>query len=84
MGSKTLASATKSWTGHTLGAAGIVEAVLCLDTLRTGFIAGTRNTTRVEGNFPLLTESRQTSVSTALSNSFGFGGNNCTLVFGKL
>ena len=83
MGSKTLATATKSWTGHTLGAAGIVEAILCLDTLRTGFVAGTRNTTRVEDDFPLLTESIETSVSTALSNSFGFGGNNCTLVFGK-
>lgn len=79
----TLASATKSWTGHTLGAAGIVEAVLCLDALRTGFVPGTRNTKNVEADFSLLLDSQQTNVSTALSNSFGFGGNNCSVVFGK-
>ncbi len=83
MGSNTLASATKSWTGHTLGAAGIVEAVLCLDALHTGFVPGTRNTREVEDGFPLLLESRQQSVATALSNSFGFGGNNCSLIFGR-
>jgi len=79
----TLASATKSWTGHTLGAAGIVEAILCLDALKTGFVPGTRNTQSVEDNFPLLLESTEANICTALSNSFGFGGNNCTLVFGK-
>ena len=83
MSAKTLASATKSWTGHTLGAAGIVEAILCLDSLKTGFVPGTRNTQSVEDNFPLLLESVEANISTALSNSFGFGGNNCTLVFGK-
>ena len=83
MSAKTLASATKSWTGHTLGAAGIVEAILCLDALKTGFVPGTRNTQSVEDNFPLLLESTEANICTALSNSFGFGGNNCTLVFGK-
>ena len=83
MSAKTLASATKSWTGHTLGAAGIVEAVLCLDALQTGFVPGTRNTQTVEDNFPLLLESIEANPAIALSNSFGFGGNNCTLVFGK-
>lgn len=83
MAGNTLASATKSWTGHTLGAAGIVEAVLCLDALSTGFVPGTRNTTQVEADFSLLLDSQQVTVTTALSNSFGFGGNNCSVVFGK-
>jgi len=83
LGNHTLASATKSWTGHTLGAAGIVEAVLCLDALATGFVPGTRNTTDVEADFSLLLDSQQANVRTALSNSFGFGGNNCSVVFGK-
>jgi len=83
MSSKTLTSATKSWTGHTLGAAGIVEAILCLDALKTGFVPGTRNTGSVEDNFPLLLESTEANLATALSNSFGFGGNNCTLIFGR-
>lgn len=79
----TLASATKSWTGHTLGAAGIVEAILCFEALCTGFVPGTRNTRDVENGFPLLLESAERELSTALSNSFGFGGNNCSVVFGK-
>ena len=83
LSSNTLASATKSWTGHTLGAAGIVEAVLCLDALSTGFVPGTRNTTDVEADFSLLLDSQQRTIKTALSNSFGFGGNNCSVVFGK-
>jgi len=83
MREKTLASATKSWTGHTLGAAGIVEAILCLDALKTGFVPGTRNTRSIEDNFPLLLDSCEVNISTALSNSFGFGGSNCSLVFGK-
>ena len=83
MSPTTSASATKSWTGHALGAAGIVEAVLCLDALATGFVPGTRNTQTVEGDFSLLLDSEERSIATALSNSFGFGGNNCTVVFGK-
>ena len=79
----TLASATKSWTGHALGAAGIVEAVLCLDALHTGFVPGTRNTTQIEGDLPLLLESQEQNLTTTLSNSFGFGGNNCSVVFGR-
>ena len=83
MDDHTLASATKSWTGHTLGAAGIVEAVICLDALKTGFVPGTLNTCEVENDFPLLIDSQQKEIVTALSNSFGFGGNNCSVVFGK-
>jgi len=78
----TLASATKGWTGHTLGAAGIVESVLCLEALQTGLLPGTRNTELSAAPFPLLLEGRQTSIRTALTNSFGFGGNNCSVIFG--
>jgi len=79
----TLASATKSWTGHTLGAAGIVEAVLCLDALATGFVPGTRNTREPEDDFPLQLDNVEAPIRTALSNSFGFGGNNCSVLFGR-
>ena len=78
---RTLFSATKGWTGHALGAAGIVEAVLCLNAIATGLVPGTRNTTNAEEQIDLLLENQQADVRTALSNSFGFGGNNCSVVF---
>ncbi|MEM1231032.1 MAG: beta-ketoacyl-ACP synthase [Pseudomonadota bacterium] len=80
-GPSTVASATKGWTGHTLGAAGIVECVLCLEALRSGVLPGTRNTVAAEAPFELLLENTQREITTALSNSFGFGGNNCSVVF---
>ena len=83
LSSRTLASATKGWTGHALGAAGIVEAVLCLDALATGFVPGTANTRRAEGPCDILLESREQAVARVLTNSFGFGGNNCSVVFAR-
>jgi 3-oxoacyl-[acyl-carrier-protein] synthase-1 len=81
----TRASSTKGWTGHTLGAAGIVEAVLTLLAIEHAFVPGTLNTTTLDAvcgpQLALANESR--AIRTALSNSFGFGGNNCTLVFGR-
>lgn len=82
-GSTVLASGTKGWTGHALGAAGLVEAVLCLDALTTGFVPGTRNTVTVDAPFELLLDSVEQPLQAALSNSFGFGGSNCALVFGR-
>ena len=81
--STALASATKGWTGHALGAAGMVEAILCLDALATGFVPGTRNTACVDAPFELLLDNVEQRLETVLSNSFGFGGTNCTLVFGR-
>lgn len=78
-----LASATKGWTGHALGAAGMVEAVLCLEALGTGLVPGTRNTVDTDAPFDLLLENVERPVRTALTNSFGFGGNNCTVVFSR-
>ena len=76
-------SSTKGWTGHALGAAGIVEAVACFLALQYGFIPGTLNTNaldaRMESNIVLQT--RAARLRRVLSNSFGFGGSNCSLVF---
>ena len=78
-------SSTKGWTGHALGAAGLVEAVITAMSIREGFVPGTLNCTNVDpairGNVELA--GRATSVRHAMSNSFGFGGSNCALVFGS-
>src|SRR5579884_971202 len=79
----TLASSTKGWTGHTLGAAGIVEAVATLIAIARGFVPGTRNSQALDPvcGPQIVLDNRARRVRTALSNSFGFGGNNCCLVF---
>ena len=80
-----LASSTKGWTGHTLGAAGIVEAVMTLLALERGLVPGTLN---LETPDPacgpqIMIDNRERAISVALSNSFGFGGNNCCLAFAR-
>lgn len=77
------AASTKGWTGHTLGAAGIVEAVIALEALSSGQLPGTLNLENPDPAlaFPICAENRQADVQSVLSNSFGFGGNNCSLVF---
>ena len=79
-------SATKGWTGHTLGAAGLVEALITAMGIREGFIPGTLNCVHVDpairGNVELA--GRDAQLRTAISNSFGFGGSNCALVFGSV
>jgi 3-oxoacyl-[acyl-carrier-protein] synthase-1 len=81
----TRASSTKGWTGHTLGAAGIVEAVIALIAMQEGFAPGTLNARELDPDcgpqIRLLNET--TDVRVALSNSFGFGGSNCSLLFGR-
>ncbi|TCJ15782.1 beta-ketoacyl-[acyl-carrier-protein] synthase family protein [Parasulfuritortus cantonensis] len=83
-GSATPCSSTKGWTGHTLGAAGITEALLSCLCLREGRLPASLNTVTVDPDFKMnvLLESRDQPVRHVLSNSFGFGGNNCSLVFG--
>lgn len=81
--SKTLFSATKGWTGHTLGAAGIVESILAINTLLTGFLPGTMNTETLEPGLSLELDSRIVDASVVMSNSFGFGGNNCSVILGQ-
>ena len=85
-GERVACSSTKGWTGHTLGAAGIVEAVISLLCLRHGFVPGSLNLERVDpelrSRIALLPEERP--LARVMSNSFGFGGSNCSLLFGTL
>jgi len=77
-------SSTKSLSGHSLGAAGVHEAIYCLLMMRDGFMAGSANIDEVDPacrDFPILRETRRARVDTVMSNSFGFGGANATLVF---
>ncbi len=82
---RTRASSTKGWTGHTLGAAGILESVVCLLAMEHGLIPGTLN---CEDPDPvcgpqIALRNETADVRIALSNSFGFGGSNCTLAFAR-
>ncbi|OAX54095.1 beta-ketoacyl-ACP synthase I [Xanthomonas graminis] len=80
-------SSTKALSGHSLGAASVHEAIYCLLMMRDGFIAGSANIDaldpRAEG-FPIVRESREATLRTVMSNSFGFGGTNAALVFGRV
>ena len=84
-GPDTPCSSTKGWTGHTLGAAGITEAILIHLCLEHGLIPGTLNTRRRDPklNAGIVLENRDRPLRLALSNSFGFGGANCSLLFGR-
>lgn len=85
-GTRTPASSTKGWTGHTLGAAGITEALIGALCLTQGFIPGTLNCQRLDPALcgHVLCENQIRPVRRVLSNIFGFGGNNCCLVLGVL
>ncbi|CAL9420881.1 3-oxoacyl-[acyl-carrier-protein] synthase 2 [Streptomyces sp. enrichment culture] len=80
-------TAPKGVLGHTLGAAGAIEAVLALCTLRDGVVPAVAHTTAVDpelaGLDVVLGEAREERPSYVLSNSFGFGGHNCALVLGR-
>lgn len=81
----TRASSTKGWTGHALGAAGIVEAVISFLAMEGSYTPGTLNARDLDpacGPQIRLTN-EAADVRVVLSNSFGFGGSNCTLVFGR-
>jgi 3-oxoacyl-[acyl-carrier-protein] synthase II len=82
-------SATKSMTGHLLGAAGAIEAIACISSIRDGIIPPTINTTHLDPAIPgtlkiLLGEAMEVPVSVAMSNTFGFGGHNGIVVFRKV
>lgn len=78
-------SSTKGGIGHLLGGAGAVEAVVCLMALRGGFIPPCVNVETPDPacTFDLIREPRAAVLRTALTNSFGFGGSNATLIFGQ-
>jgi len=83
-GTRTPCSSTKGWTGHTLGAAGIVEAAICLLAREQGFMPRSLNTREKDPALKadVLMAARTAPVDYALSNSFGFGGTNCSVLFG--
>ncbi len=80
----THASSTKGWTGHTLGAAGITEAVITLLALESSLAPGTLNCAEVDAACgpQIRLENAERELRYALSHSFGFGGSNCALLFG--
>ncbi|HWZ64372.1 MAG TPA: beta-ketoacyl-[acyl-carrier-protein] synthase family protein [Steroidobacteraceae bacterium] len=83
LGPRVPGSSTKGATGHTLGAAGALEAVICALALRHGVMPGGVNTQTVDPALPVsyLTASRRAPLKAVMSNSFGFGGSNCSLIF---
>jgi 3-oxoacyl-[acyl-carrier-protein] synthase-1 len=78
-------SSTKGATGHALGAAGALEAVICALALQEGIMPGGLNTREPDAALPInyLLRNHRASFARALSNSFGFGGANCALLFAR-
>ena len=79
-------SSTKALSGHSLGAASVHEAIYCLLMMKGGFLAGSANIGELDpacASYPILRESRNAELNTVLSNSFGFGGTNGSLVLGR-
>ena len=83
-GDRVACSSTKGATGHTLGAAGAIEAVICTLALANDLLPGSPHTETLDPGIPLqyLLRARPGKLRRALSNSFGFGGSNCSLVLG--
>jgi len=79
-------SSTKSLSGHSLGAAGVHEAIYSLIMLENGFIAGSVNIENIDEeakSFPIIEKNEPFNLRRVLSNSFGFGGTNATLILEK-
>jgi len=83
-GQRVPGSSTKGATGHTLGAAGALEAVICALAIGDELLPGSPGTENVDPAIAVdyLLQARPGKVRHALSNSFGFGGSNCSLIFG--
>ncbi len=82
-------SATKSMTGHLLGAAGAIEGILCIKAINHGIIPPTINTETLDAEIPkglniITKHAVQKTVNIAMSNTFGFGGHNSIVVFRKV
>lgn len=80
-------SATKSMTGHSLGAAGVQESIYSLIMMNEGFVAPSINITELDPELPKLNivkETREAELRSVMSNSFGFGGTNGSVIFTKL
>ncbi|CAN5297431.1 beta-ketoacyl-ACP synthase I [soil metagenome] len=82
-----LISSTKSLTGHSLGAAGAQEAIYCLLMMQAGFAAESAHIETLDPQFegmPILRARKDMELTTVMSNSFGFGGTNGTLILAKV
>ncbi len=80
-------SSTKSLTGHSLGGTGAQEAIYSMIMMQQGFISGSANITQLDPEaegFPIVHETTDAEIDVVLSNSFGFGGTNASLVFAKV
>ncbi len=84
-GATTPCSSTKGWTGHVLGASGIIEAVICWLALQHGFMPGSCHTLVKDPALGVnyLLDNRSERPARIMSNSFGFGGTNCSIVLGR-
>jgi 3-oxoacyl-[acyl-carrier-protein] synthase-1 len=84
-GPTTPCSSTKGATGHTLGAAGALEAVISVLAVKNGLMPGGVHTAKIDPTLTALyiRDNRHAPVARVLSNSFGFGGANCSLIFGR-
>jgi 3-oxoacyl-[acyl-carrier-protein] synthase-1 len=84
-GNSVACSSTKGWTGHLLGAAGISEAIIAMLAVEHGFIPGSVNTRQLDPTISIdyRIENGEGKINRVLSNSFGFGGSNCSLVLGR-
>ncbi|MBQ2677287.1 MAG: beta-ketoacyl-[Firmicutes bacterium] len=77
-------SATKAATGHMMGGGGITEAIACIKAIETGTLPPTLNLTDPVADLDFVTETRTgADIQTAMSNAFGFGGQNSTIIFKK-
>ena len=85
-GNDTPCSSTKGWTGHTLGACGAIDAVICALAIGRGFMPGSVNTRTLDPALGLryLLDNRSEPPGIVMSNAFGFGGTNCSLLFGQV
>ena len=85
-GRDTPCSSTKGWTGHTLGACGAIDAIICALAIERGFMPGSVNTRTIDPamNLHYLLENRSGPLDVAMSNAFGFGGTNCSLLLGRM
>ena len=83
-----LVNSTKSMTGHLLGAAGAIEAIATVLALQTGKIPPTINIQNLDPEIPnlnfVINKMTEKDIHIALSNSFGFGGHNCSILFKKI
>lgn len=84
-GTTTPCSSSKGWTGHTLGAAGITEAIIAMQCIEHELMPQSLNTLELDPEIQsgVLLQPRSAKIKRVLSNSFGFGGSNCSLVFGE-